>query len=311
MTLPPAVSFDLSDWTQLDVSGPDARKFLHNFCTNDINGLRPGQRREAFFCDIKGRVLGHVQVFADEQRMRLIGVPGTAEKLVPHLKKYLLDADVTIVDRTAELGLLCVCGEQTAQSLSTAFGAAIEVALGQCQTLESVGGSYLIGATDVVSAPAVLISAERERLTDFRERLPDEVIALGTPELFELLRIAAAFPWYGRDLGPENIAQEAARTPQTISFTKGCYLGQEPIARLDAMGHTNKELRVLQIAGDHVQPGSAVLANGAQVGTLTSVAMGEERGRSLALGMIRTKFAAPGTELVIQSEGNEFSAMIA
>ncbi|WP_437194316.1 CAF17-like 4Fe-4S cluster assembly/insertion protein YgfZ [Planctomicrobium sp. SH527] len=305
--------FDLSEWTQIEMTGGEARTFLHNFCTNDIKGLTEGRRCEAFLCDIKGRILGHIQVLANAGGLHLISVPGAASQLVSHLTKYLLGGDVTFADRTSELGLFCVQGPRLGEILQGLVGNAVPVELGQCQSVTIGNTPCLVAATDMVPGPAVLISGERQALGEALGNAVAEAqnqLQFGAADLFERLRIEATFPKLGQDVGPENIAQEAARTAQAISFTKGCYLGQEPIARLDAMGHTNKELRRLKVKATGIQPGATVQGNGATVGTLTSVAIGEDPATSVALGVIRTKFAEPGTEVTVISNGEEFPAVV-
>lgn len=310
MTLPNALSFDLSDWTQIDFTGADCRSFLHNFCTNDINRLAPGQCCEAFVCDIKGRVLGHILVLADNQSLRLISVPGQADKLIPHFTKYLLGADVSIDNRSEEEGLLCLCGNQVGSFLQSLSGQDISLQPGEWKLIHDGPATFRIAGTNIVGLPAVLISGRRSDLEDFRERVPDQVVAIGTQELFESLRIQAGFPYVGTDIGPENIAQEVARNQQAISFTKGCYLGQEPIARLDAMGHTNKELRRFVIEGNGVAPGQAIIVDGAPVGTISSVAAALESEQQVALGIIKVRHADTGTSVHIQTPQGEVSATV-
>jgi len=308
--LPSAISFDLSDWTQIDLSGSACRSFFHNFCTNDINGLTPGHTCEAFICDVKGRVLGHVLVFAGEHSLRLISVPGQSPFLTSHLGKYLLDADVSITDVSADEGLLCLCGTAIAPVLTQLFGTEVSTSVGEWKTVSRESASFRIGGTDIVNLPAILISGLRRDLENLLESIPNEVLAAGTPHLFELLRIEARFPKVGVDIGPENIAQEATRTKQAISFSKGCYLGQEPIARLDAMGHTNKELRGLNIESDKVSPGDAIVVEETVVGKITSVAPSLAPERQVALGTIRVRHADPGTAVRIRTAQGEVPAIV-
>jgi folate-binding protein YgfZ len=306
----PAVSFDISDWTQLELSGAQARTFLHNFCTNDILGLELGRSCEAFACDIKGRILAHVTVVSLADSLRLMGVPGTATTLLPHLEKYVLGADVVIRDRTSDLGLLCACGSDVPGILTAALGIEIDGKLRTCQTLPATGGEMVIVGTDLLPEPAILISGPRSDVAALRERIPHELLALGNMNLFHLLRIEAGFPWFGIDIGPQNIAQEAARSSQSISFTKGCYLGQEPIARLDAMGHTNRELRGLVIDSEHAQVGDTVVAAGAEVGTLSSVSWSPFRQASVGLGMLRCGPLEQGIPLQVQCGNGMASARV-
>ena len=116
----------------------------------------------------------------------------------------------------------------------------------------------------------------------------------------------SGFPVYGRDISDENLAQEVARTRQCISFTKGCYLGQEPIARLDAMGHTNRELRRITFApGSRPVAGMVVLAADSddEAGAITSVSpIPDSQGAIAALGYLKTRFNREGTQVRIVSE---------
>ena len=105
------------------------------------------------------------------------------------------------------------------------------------------------------------------------------------------------------DITEEQIAQEAARTERAISFTKGCYLGQEPIHRLFAMGHTNRELRVLEIDGNEIpEPGATVVDGDREVGTLSSVAVTPGDDRVVALGTIRVASGKAGSELQVDGQ---------
>lgn len=305
-----AVSFDLSDWSQIDVSGTGARAFLHSFCTNDINRLATGDCCEAFFCDVKGRIHAHTQVLAGEDFFRLLGVRGTADVLVPHLRKYLLDAPVEITDRSEELGLLCLHGNGIQEILQTVSGQQISLEPQRGLTMETPAGPLLVATVDLLSHHTQLVSGDRFAVESLREQIPAQFLELGDRDLFELLRIEAGYPHYGRDLTAQEIAQSAARTRQTISFTKGCYLGQEPIARLDAMGHTTKELRGLRIAGTGIQGGDTVIAEGKEVGRVTTVSPSADAAETLTLAMLRVQHAAPGTEVIIQTATGERSAQV-
>jgi folate-binding protein YgfZ len=305
MMIPPSVSFDLSDWMQLDLLGKDARTFLHNFCTNDVLKLPEHGRCEAFLCDVKGKILGHVQIYSIPGGLRLISVPGAADLLVPHLQKYLLGADVEFVNRALSHGLLCLAGPAALGVLNSVTGVPLEIGEMQNGSVETPRGTLWGGGIDCLPVPAWLISAERDVLGNLREQIPDELLAMGTRALFDLLRIEAGYPWYGRDISAANLAQEAARTEQAISFQKGCYLGQEPIARLDALGHTNRELRGILIQGVPPQAGGTVLLNGESVGTVTSLAIRENGQAAVALALLRTKATAAGTAVQIQNSAED------
>ncbi|MEW4490042.1 glycine cleavage T C-terminal barrel domain-containing protein [Thalassoglobus sp. JC818] len=294
-TTQPLKCFNLAGWTQVLLSGPDCKSFLQSFCTNDISKLQAGDVCEAFIPDIKGRILAHVIVLAGEDSLRLISGPGTGEVLVPHLTKYLLGLNAEVVDVTATSRLLVVAGEDGIQALDA-------------KEFADQTGAQVV-SLDVLAEPSIWISAAAEHVDAIESRLQSQGVTEGTEAEFERLRIAAGFPLVGRDLSDANIAQEAGRTDRAISFTKGCYLGQEPIARLDAMGHTNKELRGLLAEHEAIPVDSVVLAEEKEIGRISSVAsLGE--GRSIALAVIRTKFASPGTSVAITTENGTFPATI-
>ncbi len=120
-------------------------------------------------------------------------------------------------------------------------------------------------------------------------------------------------PLYGQDISEDNLAQEVARSKQAISFTKGCYLGQEPIARIDAMGHVNRELRRLRIVSDRVpEPGTTILAvdGEIQVGSVTSSALSFQDEKPVALAYLRSKFMSPGTTVRIKTNNETVEATV-
>ena len=117
------------------------------------------------------------------------------------------------------------------------------------------------------------------------------------PEAWEAFRVRCGIPRVGADLTDRNLVQEAGRTTQAVSFEKGCYLGQEPIARLDAMGHTNKELRVLDFrSGTSVAVGEPVLCDGREAGAVTSAATAG--GRTWAIATLKTFANTAGTSVL-------------
>ncbi len=286
--------FDVSDRTQIELTGADRAKFLHGFCTNDINRLQPGQGCEGFLTNIKGRVVGHIFVFATATSLWLDTVSGQETVIVPHLDRYLIREDVQFVSHP-ERGELFITGPHAAPLLMLDEGLPPYGHLAR----ESFGQPFDIRRVDLFGSPGFLISLPHAVLDTMRSSLLAVGCVAGSRDLFESLRIAAGFPQYGIDVTDENLAQEVARTKECISFTKGCYLGQEPIARLDAMGHTNRELRRVRFApGSRPTPGTTLLAGESddEAGVLTSVApLPTATGATLALGYLKTKFGKPDT----------------
>ena len=160
--------------------------------------------------------------------------------------------------------------------------------------------AYRIRRVPLTNVPGFLIATSAEHADRLRTDLESAGASRADAEVLEVLRIETVWPRYGVDITEENIAQEAGRTPQAISFTKGCYLGQEPIARLDALGHTNRELRGIHFEEPaEVAVGATVLdaAGSEQVGTITSAAVHPVTNRPLALAMLKTAANAAGTSV--------------
>ena len=308
-----SIVVDWSDWTVIDVTGPESRTFLHNFCTNDVNALQPGQGCEAFVTNIKGRILQHVFLFATADSVSVIAPPGAAESLVPHLTKYLLGLEAEVTERSDELGCLWGCGPELSEKLTTLFGCEIPKTPGEHTTANWRESTLLVGALSISTLPDMVLCGPRDQLGALCDALVAQGVVKADAATFETLRIGGGFPLSGVDIGEENLAQEAGRTERTISFRKGCYLGQEPIARLDAMGHTNREIRGIEFDQGPVPAKDAVLLKASgedEVGRLTSVAASPRTGGAVALALVRKSAMAPGTSVAVDVEGTRVEGRV-
>lgn len=299
-----AAVFDLSDRTQIEITGRDRASFLHNFCTNDIKRLKPGEGCEAFLTNIKGRIVGHILVFAGESSLWLDSVPGSEGAILAQLDRYLISEDAQLNSRTAEYGALYVAGPEAAARLKTALGIDVDsLALDSQLTCDSDGQPVSIRRVPFMLPAGFLLSARRDVLPALSIALTTQGVQPAGAEAFHALRIEAGWPIYGVDITDDNLAQEAGRTRQAISFTKGCYLGQEPIARIDALGHVNRELRGLRLPSGPVPPlGAPVLAGTPPqpIGSITSAALSLADGKPVALALLRSQYTMPGTRVGVQ-----------
>ena len=300
---------DLTDREQIELTGADRATFLHNFCTQEIRRLPVGQGAEAFLTNIKGRILGHVLVFAGEQALWIDAPPGSAAELVPHLDRYLISEDVQIRNCSGEWGEFALIGPQAAHianRLLPGSGAFVEFQHGHAD-------GVTVRRFAFTGQPGWLIGATRDRLPALREQALAAGAAPCSRPVFDALRIEAGFPLYGVDLTEDHLAHEAARTRQAISFTKGCYLGQEPVARLESMGHTNRELRSLKLA-DATVPATGdkitARADGTELGVVSSAALSPIEQRGVALTMLRREACTPGTEVVVQTAAGPRTATV-
>lgn len=251
-------------WSVLRVTGPDAASFLHNLCTNEIKKLPAGACCEAFFTDVKGKVLASALVchlgegHAADGYAVVVTSPHAAD-LAAHLEKYHIREELEItVDAESNLSLFWG-GPPAADEL-------FEVA--------ALGARLCLN-----------------------DACMDTMVRLG-PGGFDTLRIERGFPLDRVDIDSSRLPQEVNRDAAAISFTKGCYLGQETVARIDALGHVNRLLVSLKFAAaDPPSVGAELTADGKSVGVVTSACYSKEIAAPLALAYVRREQSAAGTKL--------------
>lgn len=308
-----AALFDLGGRTQLELTGADRQKFLHNFCTNEVRNLQPGQSCEAFLTTIQGKIKAHLFVFADERSLWIDATAGSEDLIFQHLNKYLITEDVELHRRSAEFVAFYATGPHILDRLA---GLGLPVAdLGVNRHVPAALDSQPLAVrrVDWLAGPGCLIQVAAPAAAAVWKALTAGGLVPAGQGAFDALRISACFPEHGLDLTADNLAQEAARTNLAVSFSKGCYLGQEPIARIDSMGHVNQELRGLRLAsGPLPVVGAKVLMPGEvrEAGTVTSVAWDATTLAPVALAMLKRNYVSPGTKLNVVCGDQEVSAMV-
>jgi tRNA-modifying protein YgfZ len=266
---------ELVGWSSISITGDDRQSFLHNFCTNDVKRLVPGSSCEAFFTNVKGKIVGHGLLHCREAELVFIGVPGQASRLVEHLDRYVIREDVNLRDITEERSYLLIAGGALANDSHISISWEI------------------IGRDD-----SNLSEVDPGDVSNVVRSLAAEGLVVVGSQAFEAARIEAGMPRYGIDFNDDNLPQEIGRDNQAISFTKGCYLGQETVARIDALGHVNQRLVGVRFFGSDVPTGGIELNCEARiVGSVTSAAFSPKLGAPLALAMIRREGSSPGTRL--------------
>jgi folate-binding protein YgfZ len=289
---------DVSSRTQVRITGADRVKFLHGFCTNDIQRLPAGAGCEAFLTGVKGKVIGHVFVFCGDQDLVLETSPGQAEAIIRHLGRYVIREDVRIDDLQTRVAEVFVAGPRSAAPLAGLIGAAVPVEMLAHQTGHVSGVPISVRRVPLAAVPAFLLSYPTERHAELQRQLDEAGVRPCSAEAFDIARIEAGFPWYGRDIFEDCLPQEVNRDAQAISFTKGCYLGQETVARIDALGHVNQKLAGLRWHGSEMlQPGQELTVAGQSIGRVTSAVWSPRVRGVLALAYLRYGFDQPGARL--------------
>ncbi len=269
---------DLSGREQLKVLGPDRSSFLHGMVTNDVNGLGLGASNYAAMLTPKGAMVGDARVLRLAEELLLDTGPGRSAAVRDFLLKYLISEDAEVVDSpgTAVLGLV---GPKAAE-----WAARVEGALGQYESF--------LGGVDVVVA--------REALESVTARLAE--LPVLDEETAEVLRVERGVALWGVDMSEATIPLEA-NLDRALNFTKGCYIGQEVIARATYRGQMNKKLMGLELGEAEVKVGTELKMAERKVGWLTSVARSPKRGQVVGLGYVHRDFLTPGTTVELAGGG--------
>jgi aminomethyltransferase len=282
-----AAWLDLSTRGKIKMLGEDRVRLLHAMTTNHIQQLTPGSGCYAYFLNAQGRILADVNVLCRPEYLLLDTEPETREKVVKHLDQFIIADDVTLEDASDNLSAFALEGPQ-AESILRALGAPIPAA------------NYANELWDRVLVARLSYSgADGFRLygPDLATTLTTAGAEPATLEAFEIVRIEHGKPRYGADLSERFLSQEANQ-PQALSFTKGCYLGQEIVERVRSRGQVHRVLVSLEIdTAQPPEPGTKLQEHGAAVAEITSAAYSPALDKSVALAYVRTDRSAPGTEL--------------
>jgi folate-binding protein YgfZ len=301
---------DRSERGKLALSGSGAVEFLNGQVTNELATLRPGEGCYAAFLTHKGKMLGDLRILARGDEAAPSGLPRERSSETPRellldtervalqalfdrVHRFKIGYDVELHKRTLERGLLSLIGPDSGK---IAAASELPAAEHSNAPVEIEGLPALAVRTDV-GVDLVCDAADSERLTtSLRARGAVPV----SEQAAECLRIERGRPRYGTDLDDTTIPQEAGLNERAVSFTKGCYVGQETVARLFYRGKPNRHLRGLRLS-EPVAPGAELRLGERAVGRLTSAAVSPELG-SIGLALLRRE-AEVGTAVAVGTDG--------
>jgi tRNA-modifying protein YgfZ len=303
-----AALFDLSSTGKLEVAGKDAPAFLHNLCTNDVINLPLGGGCEAYFCDARAKVLAHTFIYhvlsAGNHAFWLdvTPTPGYAGKLFAHLDKHLISEAVELTDQTDHFVQLHLAGPRAKAVLEATLGETVPD-LAEFQHMERTVGltaTCHVRRRDPLGVPGYDIVCRTERAGGVRGMLVAAGASPAGAEAFELLRVEAGTPVYGIDIGEDRFVMEVPRALRAVSYSKGCYLGQEPIVMSrDRAGFVNRAfLGVKVLEGGPLAPGTKLFRDTTEVGLVTSSIVSPRLGAPLSIGYIRRGHQDVGLRLV-------------
>lgn len=286
---------DRSGRGKLLVSGAEAADYLQGQLTNDVEALEPGDGAYSALLDRKGHMQGDMRVLRTGEGPDLLldTELEALEAVRRHLGMYKIGRQVDVVDVTAERALLSLIGPRAVEIAGSAA-----LPENACEEVTLAGTPVL--AVGTASGIDLIFEAEA------RDRVADALLAAGaaevSPAAAEILRIEAGRPRFGAEMGTETMPAEAGIVEQAVSFTKGCYIGQETVARLHYKGKPNRHLRGLKLSGaDGARPGDPVRLGEKEVGRLGSAGVSPAFG-AIGLAILRRE-AEPGATVAVGEDG--------
>jgi folate-binding protein YgfZ len=290
---------DLSARQVVRVTGPDRLSFLHGMLTQDVEGTPPSGVRYAALLTAKGGMVADVQLLRREEDVLLLLEPGLAEAVLAHLHRYLISEEAELSDASAEFGQLSLVGPRGWALAQRLFGLP-----GQAPTAQAVQGgleghavwvlpsALLLPGVDVLVPTAGLQTV----FTALLDTGSEEGVVPAGWEALEVLRVEAGVPRYGADMDVHTLPLEA-NLERALHYQKGCYLGQEVIARATFRGHVNRRLVGLLLGQGQPAPRTELFQGERKVGFVTSVVASGRLGQQVALGYVHRDVQAPGTAL--------------
>lgn len=291
-----------ANWHAIAIlTGPDRIRYLNAIVSNDVQSLAEGQGILALLLDPRAHILAELEIYVRHDDVLVLSHASVRERTLATLDKYIIMDDVELKDATARLGAVAVEGPHAGFVLSQATGLSLDGFSEFAGKKTEIGGveCYAVRRSHF-AAPGVRIIAPIEQLELVWRTLSGIVQAAhGSPlgmRALNALRLEAGIPWFPLDFDDSVIPHEAALENSHLSFTKGCYTGQEIVERVRSRGHVNRRrVRLAFSTPEPPAPGTKLLVNGADVGHVTSSAFSPAAGTAIGMGYLRREYLSPGS----------------
>jgi folate-binding protein YgfZ len=279
----------------LIIRGPDGAEYLQGQLTNDIEAVEPGQGCYAALLDRKGHLQSDMRVLRlEDDEIWLDLEPGPAAAVLKHLRTYSIGREVEIEDASEGWAITSLIGPRAAE-LSGFEGLGPE----QAQRFREWDGTEVLAAATDVGVDLITKAHAAPRLAELLESAG--AVEVSEPAA-EIVRVESGRPRFGLDMGPESMPAEAAITDRAVNFEKGCYIGQEPVARLHYRGKPNRTLRGLRLSAP-AEHGEPLLLGEKEVGRIGTACISPALG-PIALAIVRRE-AAEGDTLAVGESGTK------
>ena len=308
---------DRSHRGRIVVSGAERASYLQGLLTNDIVALKAGQGCYTAYLTAQGRMIADLYVYELGDVLLLTMIGAVKDGVMAKLDQFIFSEDVQLGDVTETFAQVAVVGPGAASILSSLVTGVSGEALSEMPEHGSARGGWAGGAAIVTritdtGEPGFDLFVERAQA----DALESALLAAGAIALdqttAEAVRIEAGVPLFGRDMDEETIPLEAAIESRAISFTKGCYVGQEVVIRVLHRGHGRvaRKLVGLTLDGDRApEAGAAIRVDDREIGHVTSSTMSPAKQRPIALGYVHRDFLEPGTAVTVGEQTATVTAL--
>jgi folate-binding protein YgfZ len=305
---------DLSFRGRLCVLGADAQTFLNGQVTNNVKDLKIGEGCYAALVSAKGKLQGDLNIYRLENEMLLDCEPGFSESVAQRLQKFIIAEDAQVMDVASQYGLWSVQGPKSAAIVGNLSPRVIlpPKALAWTKVEEKPGEDIYLTSMSRLRTQGLDLFVPATAMQEMVARLLEGGGALCGWQALETARIEAGLPRFGADMDETNLAPEALDT-RAISYGKGCYIGQEVIARIRTYGQVAKSLRGLRLDGDEKAlpvKGAKLFLGDKEVGNITSAVWSPALRTNIALGYVRREANQTGTELEVRTDGGKIPALV-
>jgi folate-binding protein YgfZ len=287
---------------RIRVSGSEATMFLNGLVTNDMKSLGENRWMPAAFANVQGRVIGVVRIVRGKDPAFLIDTDAAShEGVLKTISRFTLAGDFRVSDLTDEMALVTVQGKRAAEIVEKVFETPladlprngvietnwqdVPVTIFRATHTAEDGFDVFIGVAQAPAEQQAIVSAGAQPVSE---------------EVAEILRVEAGIARYGRDMDETNVLPET-NLDDAVSYTKGCYLGQEIIVRIKHRGHVAKKLTGLRLETDRQIDAGAMIksTDNQEIGRVTSAVVSPAIGSAIALGYVRYEHVTAGTKVVI------------
>ena len=296
-----AAVIDRTSVGKAEVEGRDRASFLQGMLTNDVKALAPGQGCAAAFLDAHGKVMALLRVYALADRLLLELPPGLTQKTLLLLDKYLISEKASFEPMDETYAVLSVQGAHAPALLARLTGQPMDLAP-HAHVEATLAGvpARVVQRAEFGARPGFFIWAAPEAIPPLRAELEKAGATPLEPAVAEVLRVEAGEAAYGPDVD-ESVILPETNLERLVSYTKGCYIGQEVVARVKYRGHVNRALTGLRLEGERVPAsGAVVVAGEREVGRVTSAVRSLGLGAPIALGYVRREHLEPGSEVAVR-----------